>query len=67
MSIIGKDEVFLPGLLLFFCTAMTDYMVSPCPVGHFCPEATDAPITCPPGTYRDTQKAGGRINSQRLA
>ena len=23
-----------------------------CPLGHYCPEATTEPITCPSGTYR---------------
>lgn len=28
---------------------MTDYTISPCPVGHFCPQATDAPSAVPLG------------------
>ena len=37
---------------------MSDPEVSPCPVGYYCPEATWEPITCPPGTYRDSTGAG---------
>ena len=25
----------------------------PCPVDHYCPPSTDAPVPCPPGTYRN--------------
>ena len=36
---------------------MTNYTISPCPLGHYCPEATPDPIPCPPGSYRDTEGA----------
>nr|XP_054760398.1 neurogenic locus notch homolog protein 3-like [Lytechinus pictus] len=38
----------------FWCNepALTNYTKVPCPLGHYCPTATDEPMPCPPGTYR---------------
>ena len=47
----------------FYCTleaavaAPTDGVTgNVCPVGHFCPESSDAPSECPPGTFLDTEQ-----------
>ena len=34
-------------------SGLADYTTSPCPVGQYCLNATDNPIPCPNGTYRN--------------
>lgn len=52
----------MPGLVssfrIYFFSAMSNYTTSPCPVGQYCPEATDNPIPCPNGTFRNSTGAG---------
>lgn len=36
-----------------FPSGLADYTTSPCPVGQYCLNATDNPIPCPNGTYRN--------------
>ena len=37
-------------------TGISDYTTVPCPVGQYCPNATDSPIPCPNGTFRNTTR-----------
>ena len=41
----------------YLLTGLSDYTTSPCPVGQYCPNATNNPIPCPNGTFRDTTTA----------
>ena len=44
-------------IVIVFLSALADYTTSPCPVGQYCPNATDSPIPCPNGTFRDSTGA----------
>ena len=37
--------------LLYFLSGLSDITTNPCPIGHYCPEASE-PYLCPPGTMR---------------
>ena len=66
----GMYRKLFVGVILLICLLLSHTCISccfeppgmECPLGYYCPEATLEPLSCPPGTYRDTEAAESKLS-----